>query len=176
MTNDQGPINTEIDSLQAKGSTVLPAGLLWGWRVISPGAPFTEGVDYSNDKYTKAIVLMTDGENDVGGGSFYTGVDESYYNAFGYARNGHLGSTSGSNAEDTLDTKTLTVCNAIKNLGIRLYTIGLGVTQHSQTLLTDCASTDDQGNKLFYNSPTSDQLASIFQDIAQGLSELRIAQ
>jgi Flp pilus assembly protein TadG len=174
MTNDSSPINNEIDSLQAKGSTVLPAGLLWGWRVISPGPPFTEGVDYSNDKYTKAIVLMTDGENDVGGGS--NGVDESYYNAFGFARNGHLGSTSGSNAESTLDSKTLTVCNAVKNLGVRLYTIGLGVTSASQTLLTNCASTDNQGNKLYYNAPTSDQLASIFQDIAQGLSELRIAQ
>jgi hypothetical protein len=70
----------------------------------------------------------------------------------------------------------LTVCSAIKNLGIRLYTIGLGVTPASQTLLTNCASTDDQGNKLYYNSPTSQQLAAVFQDIAQGLSELRIAQ
>ncbi len=174
MTNVAASINTEIDSLQAKGSTVIPAGLLWGWRVISPGAPFTEGVDYSNDKYTKAIVLMTDGENDVGGGS--NGFDKSYYNAFGFAKNGHLGSTSGSNAEATLDSKTLTVCGAIKGLGIRLYTIGLGVSSASQTLLTNCASTDDQGNKLYYNAPTSDQLASIFQDIAQGLSELRIAQ
>jgi hypothetical protein len=29
---------------------------------------------------------------------------------------------------------------------------------------------------MYYNSPTNDQLAAIFQDIAQGLSELRIAQ
>ena len=176
MTNVAGTVNTAIDALQAKGSTVIPAGLLWGWRVISPAPPFTEGVDYSNDKYTKAIVLLTDGENDVGGGDSSTGVNKSYYNAFGYARNGHLGSTGGSNADSTLDTKTLTVCSAVKNMGIRLYTIGLGVTSASQTLLTNCASTDDQGNKLYYNSPTSDQLASIFQDIAQGLSELRIAQ
>jgi Flp pilus assembly protein TadG len=174
MTNVASTINSAIDALQAKGSTVIPAGLLWGWRVISPGAPFTEGVDYSNEKYMKAIVLLTDGENDVGGTS--NGFDESLYNAFGYAKNGHLGSTNGSNAESTLDNMTLTVCSAIKNLGIRLYTIGLGVTSASRTLLTNCASTDEQGNKLYYNSPTSQQLAAIFQDIAQGLSELRIAQ
>jgi hypothetical protein len=29
---------------------------------------------------------------------------------------------------------------------------------------------------MFYNSPSNSQLAAIFQDIAQGLSELRIAQ
>ncbi len=174
MTNVASTINTAIDALQAKGSTVIPAGLLWGWRVISPTAPFTEGVDYSNDKYMKAIVLLTDGENDVSEG--VNSLNGTSYNAFGYAKNGHLGSTNGSNADSTLDTKTLTVCSAIKNLGIRLYTIGLGVTPASQTLLTNCASTDDQGNKLYYNSPTSQQLAAVFQDIAQGLSELRIAQ
>ncbi len=174
MTNVASTINTAIDALQAKGSTVIPAGLLWGWRVISPGAPFSEGADYSNEKYMKAIVLLTDGENDVSEG--VNSLNGTSYNAFGFAKNGHLGSTSGSNANSTLDTKTLTVCSAIKNAGIRLYTIGLGVTSASQTLLTNCASTDEQGNKLYYNSPTSQQLAAVFQDIAQGLSELRIAQ
>jgi hypothetical protein len=29
---------------------------------------------------------------------------------------------------------------------------------------------------MYYNSPTNEQLAAVFQDIAQGLSELRIAQ
>ncbi len=174
MTNVASTVNTAIDALQAKGSTAIPAGLLWGWRVISPTPPFTEGADYSNDKYMKAIVLLTDGQNDVNQG--VNTLNGSAYNAFGYAKNGHLGSTNGSNADATLDTDTLTVCSAIKDLGIRLYTIGLGVTSASQTLLTNCASTDDQGNKLYYNSPTSQELAAIFQDIAQGLSELRIAQ
>lgn len=122
----------------------------------------------------KAIVLLTDGQNDVNQG--VNTLNGSAYNAFGYPKNRHLGSTNGSNADATLDTYTLTVCSAIKALGIRLYTIGLGVTSASQTLLTNCASTDDQGNKLYYNSPTSQELAAIFQDIAQGLSELRIAQ
>jgi Flp pilus assembly protein TadG len=178
MTNVASTINTAIDALVAKGNTVIPAGLLWGWRVISPGAPFTDGVDYSNDKVVKAIVLLTDGDNDVSQGS--NGFNKSVYNAFGFAKNGHLGLTSGSNAEATLDTKTTTVCNAIKTVNpdnpILLYTIGFQVTTASQNLLKNCASTDEDGNKLFYNSPTNEQLASIFQDIAQGLSELRIAQ
>jgi Mg-chelatase subunit ChlD len=170
MTNTASTVNTAIDALVAKGSTAIPAGLLWGWRVISPTAPFTEGASYTDDKWVKAIVLLTDGQKDVGGGS--NGFDKSFYNAFGFAKNGHLGSTSGSNAEATLDTKTLTVCSAIKAKGIQLYTIGFQVTTASQTLLTSCATKPD----MFYNSPTNAQLAGIFQDIAQGLSELRIAQ
>ncbi|MEX1060919.1 MAG: TadE/TadG family type IV pilus assembly protein [Methyloceanibacter sp.] len=183
LTNNQGQVISAIEELQANGYTVIPAGLLWGWRAISPGEPFTEGKPYDDEKWVNAIVLLTDGENEVRGGSNGSN-NNSIYNAFGYAKNGHLGSTSGSNAEATLDSKTLAVCSAIKKVSgsaggeeeIRLYTIGFQVTTASQNLLKSCASTDEQGSKLFYNSPTNEQLAGIFQDIAQGLGELRIAQ
>jgi Mg-chelatase subunit ChlD len=174
MTNVQSTVTSKINGLSAGGYTVIPAGLLWGWRMISPGAPFTEGAPYDDEKWVKAIVLLTDGDNDVNATS--NGINESDYNAFGYAKSGHLGNKSGSNAESTLDAKTLTVCSAIKNKTIRLYTIGFQVSSNAQNLLKNCAGADDKGNKLFYNSPSNDQLAAIFQDIAQGLSELRIAQ
>jgi len=170
MTDTQATINTAIDALTPKGSTVIPAGLLWGWRAISPGEPFTEGSAYNDDKFVKAIILLTDGENDVNQAS--NGIDKSSYNAFGFAKNGHLGNTNGSNANATLDAKALTVCSAIKAKDIRLYTIGFQVSIASQTLLQACATKPD----MFYNSPNNSQLAAIFQDIAQGLSELRLAQ
>jgi Flp pilus assembly protein TadG len=170
LTNTQSTITSAINALAANGNTVIPAGLLWGWRVLSPTAPFTEGAAYDDEKTVKALVLLTDGENDVNQGG--NGMNKSSYNAFGYAKNGHLGSTSGSNANATLDSKTLSVCSAIKAKGIQLYTIGFQVSSASKSLLTSCASKPD----MFYDSPTNDQLAAIFQDIAQGLNELRIAQ
>ena len=175
LTNNQGQVISAIEELQPNGYTVIPAGLLWGWRAISPTEPFTEGKPYDDEKWVKAIVLLTDGENEVRGGSNGSN-NNSIYNAFGYAKNGHLGSKSGSNANATLDTKTLIVCSAIKNQNpknpVQLYTIGFQVTTASQNLLKSCASKPD----MFYNSPSNDQLAAIFQDIAQGLNELRIAQ
>jgi hypothetical protein len=170
MTSTQATINAAIDALTPKGSTVIPAGLLWGWRVISPGAPFTDGAAYNDDKFVKAMILLTDGENDVNQAT--NTVGKSSYNAFGYAKNGHLGNTNGSNANATLDAKTLAVCSAIKAKDIQLYTIGFQVSNASQTLLQACATKPD----MFYNSPTNAQLAAIFQDIAQGLSELRLAR
>lgn len=93
--------------------------------------------------------------------------------AFGFAQSGHLGNTNGSNAEATLDRKTATVCNAIKGKKILLYTIGFRITDSTtQNLLRNCATKTD----MYYNSPSNDQLAAIFQDIAQGLGELRIAK
>lgn len=172
MTTTKATVDAAIDALTPKGSTVIPSGLLWGWRAVSPGAPFTEGSAYNDEKYVKAIILLTDGDNDVNQQGSSTGINRSSYNAFGYAKNGHLGNTNGSNADATLDAKTLTVCSAIKAKDIRLYTIGFQVSTASQTLLQACATQPD----MFYNSPSNSQLAAIFQDIAQGLSELRLAQ
>jgi Flp pilus assembly protein TadG len=171
MTNVKSTIVSGIDALVANGYTVIPAGLLWGWRVISPGDPFTEGAPYDDEKWVKAMVLLTDGQNDVNAGS--NGFNESVYNAFGYAKNGHLGNTNGSNAETTLNNKVSTVCNSIKARGIRLYTIGFQVSGSTITnLLRNCATEPD----MYYNSPSNQQLEVVFADIAQGLSELRIAQ
>ncbi|MEG6508449.1 pilus assembly protein [Methyloligella sp. 2.7D] len=170
LTNRKTTIIDAINDLSPEGSTVIPAGLLWGWRVLSPTAPFTEGAEYSDDDVVKAMVLLTDGENSVGGGS--NEHNESYYNAFGYAAEGHLGSTSGYQAEDELDEKTLEVCDNIKATGIRLYTIGFQVSTSVQNLLQSCASESD----MFYNSPSNSELASVFQDIAQGLGDLRVAR
>ncbi|MEM7192723.1 MAG: VWA domain-containing protein, partial [Pseudomonadota bacterium] len=171
LNNSKSTAINAINGLQPNGYTVIPAGLLWGWRVLSPGAPFTEGEDYDEEERVKAIVLLTDGSNDVGAMS--NGHNGSDYNAFGFAAKGHLGNTNGSNARSELDKKTATICNNIKAKGILIYTIGFRVSSSStQNLLKNCATKPD----MYYNSPTNGQLAMIFGDIAQGLSELRIAQ
>jgi len=171
LTNNQGQVISAIEELQPKGNTVIPAGLLWGWRVISPGQPFTEGSPYDDEKWVKAIILLTDGENMVSGGG--NGHNESAYNAFGFAQSGHLGNTNGSNAEKTLDAKVATVCNAVKGKNILVYTIGFQINDSTtQNMLKSCATKPD----MYYNSPSNDQLAAIFQNIAQGLGDLRIAQ
>lgn len=174
LTNTKSTVDTAIDDLDPTGSTVIPAGLLWGWRVLSPDEPFTEGKSYDNKDWVKAIVLLTDGQNDVGGGSYYTGHNKSYYNAFGYAAEGHLGSTNGSEAEQKLNEKMQAVCTAIKAKGILVYTIGFQLSDNTtKNLLKNCATDPDT---MYFNSPSNSDLAGIFSDIAQGLSDLRIAQ
>jgi Flp pilus assembly protein TadG len=170
LTSSKGTIASAINALTPFGNTVIPAGLLWGWRVLSPTEPYTQGTNYGDEKWIKAIVLLTDGENMVGGGQ--RNHNGSAYNAFGYASEGHLGARDGDDAEEELDDKMKTVCSAIKDKGILVYTIGFQVGSGVSGLLKNCASKPD----MYYNSPSNDQLASIFQDIAQGLGELRIAQ
>ena len=63
LTSDKSDIEDKIDEMYSDGNTHINVGLVWGWRVLSPTAPFTEGHAYDDEDYNKAIVLMTDGEN-----------------------------------------------------------------------------------------------------------------
>jgi Flp pilus assembly protein TadG len=171
LTNVKTNVIAAIDAMTASGSTVIPGGLSWGWRLVSPDAPFTEGAAYDDEDTIKVIVLLTDGQNSVGGG---LGThNNSYYNSYGYAQSGHLGATSGSQSESTLDAKTATLCQNIKDQDIRIYTITFQLSDGpTQDLMRNCATS----TSMYYNSPTNEELETVFDDIAKGLSELRISK
>ena len=68
------------------GGTNQAEGLAWGWRVLSPGEPFTQGRAYNNarDNVRKVIVLMSDGENATVGTDAVMVNDYSAYNYVGF--------------------------------------------------------------------------------------------
>lgn len=171
LTNSRAAIASAVDAMVASGNTVIPAGLAWGWRLISPTAPFTEGASYEDEDTIKAMMLLTDGENMVSGGM--GNHNRSQYSAYGFAQSGHLGATNGSEAEEVLNAKTATLCSNIKAEGILLYTITFQVPSTSiQDLMRDCASDPE----MYYDSPSNEDLDAIFQDIAKGLADLRISK
>ena len=63
LTSDKAAVKSLIGSLQAKGGTNVLEGVMWGWRVLSPEAPFTEGKAYNDPDNDKFLIVMTDGEN-----------------------------------------------------------------------------------------------------------------
>ena len=60
----------------------------WGWRVLSPTPPFTEGEPFNaaRDNVRKVIVLMSDGENTNVGSDVVMSSDYSAYNHLGLWR------------------------------------------------------------------------------------------
>ncbi len=170
LTQTKSDILSGIDEMIASGSTVIPAGLAWGWRLISPTEPFTQGAAYDDD-VAKAIILLTDGRNDVGGG---LGThNRSYYSAYGFARAGHLGAANGWQAESVLNDKTSALCSNIKARGIRLYTITFQLSDGPiKDLMRDCATQP----AMYYDSPSNSQLETAFEDIAKGLNDLRLSK
>ncbi len=171
LTNVKTTLDTAIAAMSAAGSTVIPAGLAWGWRVISPTIPFTEGVAYDDEDTIKAIVLLTDGRNDVGGG--LGNHNRSYYNAYGFAQTGHLGAADGSQAGQVLNAKTAALCTAIKGTDTQLYTITFQLADGPiKDLMRDCATKP----AMYYDSPSNSELQSVFEDIAKGLNKLRLSK
>lgn len=170
LTNVKADLHTAIDDFIANGYTHIPIGLAWGWRLLSPDEPFTEGAPYSDPETDKAIVLLTDGENTL---QYQNSHNKSYYSAYGFVNEGRLGTTNYNTAVAQLDPKTTRVCNNIKDQGIRLYTITFQLSNGpTKDMMRACATSPS----LYYDSPSNAALQTIFETIAKDLSNLRISQ
>jgi len=175
LTNDKNLLLDEIDDMMADGMTHIPLGLAWGWRVISPSAPYTEGTAYDDKDYKKVIILLTDGENTIpeAGGWFGSNHNKSEYTAYGYLAEKRLGTDHHGTAVKRLDEKTLRICDNVKEAGIRLYTITFQVNDNgTKEMMRKCATSAN----MYFNSPSSSELKEVFKTIAQELNALRIAK
>ena len=171
LSNDMDAVKDTIDDMGAQGYTHIPFGAVWGWRTLSPEAPYTEGVDYDDDEVRKVLIIMTDGENTM---PYQSTMNNSRYTAFGYVRQGRLGTTTSTGAAaDELDDMLLEVCDNAKDNDVLVYTIGFAINSSNvQSLLNDCASEDDN----YFNSPSASALQSAFGAIATDLSNLRLTK
>ena len=172
LTGTRSGLDTAVAALQANGNTNILEGFMWGWRVLSPGPPFTEGKSYTAPNNRKVIILMTDGQNNLQGISTFNHSD---YTSYGYVIKGRVGTTSSNNTtlSTALDTRTALACANAKAQGILVYTIAFGSGASVSTpLLRGCATSPNY----FYNPQNSSDLVPVFQQIAQSINSLRIAE
>jgi hypothetical protein len=163
LTNSKAKLESAVDGmapLSENGSTYIPAGLLWGWNLLDSNAPYTEAkadTEMANLGGTKAIVLMTDGENTV--------KPDVY--PWHYGKEG----TPGWGA--VADQKTSALCANIKAAGIKIYTVSLKVTNpDSLRMLETCASTP----AMAFNANDNATLTQAFKDIANELAALHLTR
>ena len=106
-------------------------------------APPAEDPKY---KYTKAIILMSDGLN----------TENRWYND-----------------QSQIDGREATTCTNAKNAGIVIYSVQVNTGgDPTQTVLKNCASTADK----FFLLTSASAMVSTFQAIGTALSNLRISQ
>lgn len=173
LTNNKQLMKDQIDDMRGwnASGTNIALGMSWGWRVLSPTEPFTEGVSYDDPETLKAMVVLTDGENVVWGG--WDGHNKSDYTGYGYLSNGRLESTDRFDAADFVNDKVELLCNRIKDEGIRVYTISFKLNSSKlQNLFRECASE----SYLYFNSPSNSDLEQVFKEIAYDLSTLRLSK
>jgi Flp pilus assembly protein TadG len=178
LTIDYASLKSQINALNADGNTNIPAGLAWGWNVLSPYGPFGDGATYGTAKLKKVVVLMTDGENTM---SYVDTPNDSRYSGAGYIWQKRIMQANGQPLDAQADSATRTaaldyrlslLCSNMKAKNIEIYTIRVEVTTGSSTLLQTCASAADH----FYDVADATQLDSVFQTIANQIAALHLSK
>lgn len=153
LTTNKTVVKAAINALVANYETYVPAGLNWGWNVLSPTAPFTEGSphDPNNRKPRKALVLMTDGENTKSlSGTMHSGNNTANANGL-----------------------TTSLCNNIRAQNIEIFTIAFMVTiPATQNMLRSCATSTDN----FFDATDAAALEAAFKKIAAQLQTPYLGQ
>lgn len=154
LTAQKSTVAGVIDDLPAHGGTRIDMGMVWGWRVLSPNwrglwgnpeLPF----DYDEPQTDKAVIIMTDGKNEV--------------NAY---------------ADDVTDAEAdqqfAAECEAMKaeGLDIIIYTITFQAPASVEPMMEACATSPNHA----FVSPTNDDLEKVFKTIGAQLSKLRISR
>ena len=166
LTTDIATVKSKIQGLQAKGkATNSTLGVAWGHRLLASswrtvwGDDATHPVDQA-EGVQKALVLLTDGEDN------YPDTP------------GNVGAGSFSQGRKVIAARLNQACTATKNAGIKVFTIA--AMQESRVgelgdALTACSSQadDPNGNYVFINNATSEDLEGAFRQIARQLVRFR---
>lgn len=199
LTSNESTVQSNIAAMRhwSGGGTNQAEGLAWGWRVLSPTPPFTEGEAFNaaRDNVRKVIVLMSDGENTNVGSDVVLSSDYSAYNHLGlwrdYASGGFLNQLIGGILRGILPTqyrrnisssssyvtyvnnRQQQLCTNIKNADIEIYTVIFRETDTATVnMMRNCASGSDH----FFRADNASQLAAAFDAIGTGIGSLRLTR
>ncbi|MDQ6435100.1 pilus assembly protein [Mesorhizobium sp. LHD-90] len=172
------PLTEDLDSLKTQigkmtywngSGTNVSEGLAWGWRVLSPGEPYTQGQPFDDVHVSKWVVVFTDGTNEVFGANDTT-LNKSDYGSYGFLADNRMLTTDKGRAVTQVNTWTSTMCTELKKQNVQIFTILLGAdSAANRKLYGDCASKPE-----YYfgtNDPT--KLKAIFGNIASIIAKLQ---
>lgn len=183
LTSTKATVDAAIQALRAwsRGGTMGDIGMAWGLRVLSPEPPFTEGLAWNTPKWSKAVIMMTDGDNQFYKLTSTTGPNKvnsavvSDYSGYGRLdQYGAVGTTNTTTAKSIINSRLAAVCQDMKDKGITVYTITFtsGINQSTKDIYKACASSPSK----WFDSPSQADLRASFRAIAIELSQLRISQ
>ncbi|MEZ6023042.1 MAG: hypothetical protein R3C16_06445 [Hyphomonadaceae bacterium] len=188
LTTNHTTVSRAIDNMRvvSAGGTNSAVGLVWGWRVLSPGAPFTEGRDPEQEDVRKVIVFMTDGENTNMNMTSEDGVLQSPYNAFGFrgqwtnfqndvpvAYRRNIGNSESSYVNYVDTTGCATSARTSKTTMSRSTPSSSATPSQSiRTLLRNCATDREHA----YTAENAQDLQDVFHAIGSGIGRLRITR
>lgn len=161
LTSNSASVVAAINAFSASGETYIPAGLAWGFNMLTKPQPMTQAMAYDttgpNIKPRKILVLMTDGAN---------------------TKQMDHGDVRGPHTVDVFPAPeanqyTAELCNNIKAKGIEVYSVAFEISGNAaaKNLVKACASDDDH----FFDATNQSALLDAFEQIAQSIQNLRIS-
>jgi Flp pilus assembly protein TadG len=145
-------LTSKVKAMDAAGSTNQSIGMAHGWQMLTTGAPY--GTAALPSGTTKVLILFSDGLNTQ---NRWVGD----------------GSTEGTAADITIDTRMKATCTAAKADNVVIYAIFVHIgTNGSSDALSKCASDSTK----YYDLTSSASIKDAFKDIAQKITNLRVAQ
>lgn len=157
LTSSLTDVEAHIDGLATTGYTYIPAGLIWGWRMLHASEPFG-GLTNAETKRKRALVLMTDGANTV-----YNDINSN-----------HAKTLQPEEVKKANDY-TSQLCTLIKEDGIDVYTVAykLGTGDAATTqMVQECASSPAHS----FVAENQEDLEDAFEQIASSLFEVRLSK
>lgn len=163
MTDNFDDVSDTVDGLTTRGDTYLPTGLIWGWRTLTPTAPFPSAV--TSEKTIRAMVFMTDGGNTMGQYDKEGTGDEAYHRT--------LAPDDDAGNEKAIE-RMLAICDGIKADGITIYTVGYKLPAGAvgdNSALETCASSGSTA----FEADNAKELKDAFGDIGKSLATVRLS-
>lgn len=211
LTASRAAVEAAVNAITApvrSGGTTVATGMQGAWYTLSPNwqgwwpniaTNSTIGalpLAYTTRNMTKAVIILTDGDNNWQG--FYAGGDvrgsptaaELLYNAYGRAADwnanfpaAQISPIGQSSADSRLDGRLSAICAAMKGTNstdpadhrIRIYVVGFEVSSTAhRNMLRACAS--GTSAPYYFEAPTAAQLQGAFAQIANALTSLRLVE
>lgn len=171
LTSDLSRFRTAVNAMVAGGDTDIRAGLMWGWHVLSPNAPFGDGAAYGDREWSKIMILMTDGQNH---NLAVNNSNQSVYSGIGYIWQNRIGMTSGTTSQRIarLDQRLAEACTNAKNAGILIYSVVLRDDTVDQSTVRSCASSPDK----VFDVENASGLMAAFETIGGSIQRLRLSR
>lgn len=162
LTSDQDLLLSDIQTMTPNGDTRGDIGIMWGYRVISPEAPFTQAADWTDKNWRKAVIMMTDGMN----------TKDGTYAGDWFGSKNQLGVSD-------YNERFSEVCQKLKDQGVTVYTIILGTDgqysepdQATKDIYKACASDSTK----YFDSESNQALIDAFTNMANQLANLHISK
>lgn len=150
-TSNLGAVRRKIDSLTTNGETYTAGGLIWGQRLVNPGAPFPMPTTGANGLPPRRIVVfMTDG-----------------FNTRSRTGQRHDGTNRGA-----ADGVSEDICEQMgRDPDLEVYSVAFRVTDRAaKRLIRSCATEND----MYYDASDNARLNDAFEDIAHSLLSPRL--